>query len=88
MYLTITLIDQPVRSINLIDDINESSDLNLQDLFADLYFEIFVIDAEFSNTETLNSSRLFNRYLSTWLKNLYHILKEMQHSKKLPANHF
>jgi hypothetical protein len=42
----------------------------LKDILLDMYFEMYGKETKFSNTETLWSSRLYNRYLRTWLESI------------------
>jgi hypothetical protein len=63
-----------LRSVNLIVKFKDSilhtnPDFKLKELLLDMYFEMYGIDTKFSNTDTLLSSRLYNRYLSICLDN-------------------
>jgi len=57
-----------LKSINLIV-CGEDLENKLRQIFTNYYFEIVCDYTKFSNTETLTSSRLFERYLSKYLDN-------------------
>lgn len=61
-----------LKSINLIIKFRDPMRVgfNLKDILLDMYFEMYGKETKFSNTETLWSSRLYNRYLRTWLESI------------------
>lgn len=56
-----------IRSVNLLVKLNGNTELKLRDIMNNLYFEVYGEETLFSTTNTIASSRLYNRYLKLWL---------------------